>query len=104
LLENYGFDVVDLGKDVPIDSIVSTCVEQNIKLVGLSALMTPVLQNMKKTIEKLQKIDNECKIMVGGAVLNEKYAKMINADFYGKDAREAVNIAKKFFLKFNIKK
>jgi len=104
LLENYGFDVVDLGKDVPIDSIVSTCVEQNIKLVGLSALMTPVLQNMKKTIEKLQKIDNECKIMVGGAVLNEKYAKMINADFYGKDAREAVNIAKKFFLKINIKK
>ena len=99
LLENYGFDVVDLGKDVPIDSIVSACVEQNIKLVGLSALMTPTVENMKKTIEKLQKSDDECKIMVGGAVLNEKYATMINADYYGKDAREAVNIAKKFFKK-----
>jgi len=102
LLENYGFDVVDLGKDVPIDSIVSTCIEQNIKLIGLSALMTPTVKNMAKTIEKLQKSDNECKIMVGGAVLNEKYAKMINADYYGKDAREAVNIAKNFFLKLNI--
>ena len=66
---------------------------------SLSGLMTSIVKNMAKTIEKLQKIDKECKIMVGGAVLNEKYAKMINADFYGKDAREAVNIAKKFFLK-----
>ncbi|QEE14653.1 homocysteine S-methyltransferase family protein [Promethearchaeum syntrophicum] len=97
LLENYGFTVIDLGKDVPIDSIVSTCIEQKIKLVGLSALMTPTVENMKKTIEKLQNSDKDCRIMVGGAVLNEKYAKMINADYYGKDARQAVEIAQTFF-------
>ncbi|MHA1721040.1 MAG: homocysteine S-methyltransferase family protein [Promethearchaeota archaeon] len=99
LLENYGFKVVDLGKDVPVNSIVSAVIEQDIKLVGLSALMTPTVENMKKTIEKLQINTKKCKIMVGGAVLNEKYANMINADYYGKDARAAVSIAKKFFSK-----
>jgi len=97
LLENYGFEVIDLGKDVPVATVVETAQKHQIALIGLSALMTTTVENMKKTIEALRKSGLECKIMVGGAVLNEKYATMINADYYGKDAREAVAIAQKFF-------
>ena len=97
LLENYGFEVIDLGKDVPVATVVDTAQKHQISLIGLSALMTTTVENMKKTIEALRKSGLECKIMVGGAVLNEKYAAMINADYYGKDAREAVAIAQKFF-------
>ena len=92
LLENYGFEIIDLGKDVPIDTIVERTLEDDVKLVGLSALMTTTVLNMEETIKELRK-KCDCKIMVGGAVLNEKYAKMINADFYGKDALDAVKIA-----------
>lgn len=97
LLENYGFDVIDLGKDVPIEKVVETVKENNIKLVGLSALMTTTVTNMKKTIEALRENNLDCKIFVGGAVLNESYAEMIGADFYARDARESVKIAEEIF-------
>lgn len=98
LLENYGFKVIDLGKDVPIEKVVETVKEYNIKLVGLSALMTTTVMNMKKTIEALRENNLDCKVFVGGAVLNEEYAQMIGADFYARDARESVRIAEKFFV------
>lgn len=97
LLENYGFDVIDLGKDVPIEKVVEAVKENNVKLVGLSALMTTTVANMKKTIEALRENNLHCKVFVGGAVLNESYAGMIGADFYAKDARESVKIAQEIF-------
>ena len=93
LLENYGYQVYDLGKDVPIDTIVETVEKESITLVGLSALMTTTVKNMELTIQALNKQCPDCKIMVGGAVLTESYAHMIGADFYAKDARESVSIA-----------
>ncbi len=97
LLENYGFDVIDLGRDVESEKIVSTAKAENIKLVGLSALMTTTLQSMEDTIKELKNNGILCSIMVGGAVLNKEYAKTIGADYYGKDARESVSIAKRVF-------
>lgn len=97
LLENYGFDVIDLGKDVDIDEIVNTVKKEKINLVGLSALMTTTVKAMEEAIKELKKHEPSCSIMVGGAVLNEEYSEMIGANYYGKDAREAVNIAKKIF-------
>ncbi|MEA4816130.1 MAG: homocysteine S-methyltransferase family protein [Lachnospiraceae bacterium] len=94
LLENYGFNVIDLGRDVSSEVIVKTVLENNIKLVGLSALMTTTVANMEITIKELKKAAPECKVMVGGAVLNKEYAKMIKADYYGKDAMSSVNYAK----------
>ncbi|MCT8977954.1 homocysteine S-methyltransferase family protein [Clostridium sp. CX1] len=99
LLENYGFEVIDLGKDVPIEEVVRVVKENNIKLVGLSALMTTTVANMKKTIEALKESGADCKVMVGGAVLNKEYAEMIGADFYARDARESVKIAEEVFGK-----
>ncbi len=93
LLENYGYDVYDLGKDVPIERVVETVQKEKITLVGLSALMTTTVKNMELTIEALREQCPECKVMVGGAVLTKSYAHMIGADFYAKDARESVNIA-----------
>ncbi|EDT84206.1 homocysteine methyltransferase [Clostridium botulinum] len=97
ILENYGFDIIDLGKDVEAEKIVEEVKKNNIKLVGLSALMTTTVNSMKETIKILKERDMDCKVFVGGAVLNEEYAKMINADYYAKDAKEAVDIAKEFF-------
>lgn len=97
LLENYGFDVIDLGKDVHTDDIVSVVRSGNIKLVGLSALMTTTVRSMEETIKALRENNLDCIIMVGGAVLNEDYAEMIGADYYAKDATESVKIARKFF-------
>ena len=99
LLENYGFEVIDLGKDVSSETIVKTIVENDIKLVGLSALMTTTVTNMEKTIKQIRQSKKDCKIMVGGAVLNEDYSKMIGADFYGKDALASVAYALKIFDK-----
>lgn len=99
LLENYGFDIYDLGKDVSIEEIVEKTIEERAPLVGLSALMTTTVRNMEETIKALRKSCPQCKVMVGGAVLNENYAKMIDADYYAKDAREAVKIAQGFFNK-----
>ncbi|AYE35086.1 homocysteine S-methyltransferase family protein [Clostridium septicum] len=98
ILENYGFEVIDLGKDVPIENIVNTVIKNNITLVGLSALMTTTLKSMEETIKALRKAKKDIKVFVGGAVLTEEYAKEIGADFYAKDARESVEISKKHFL------
>lgn len=98
LLENYGYDVVDLGKDVDIQRVVDESKKRDVKLVGLSALMTTTVVNMEKTIKKLKE-KTGAKVMVGGAVLNEEYAKMINADYYAKDAMESVRIANEIFEK-----
>lgn len=95
LLENYGYDVIDLGKDVEYQAVVDAIKEHNAKLVGLSALMTTTLVSMKETIELIHENNLDCKIFVGGAVLTPEYAKEIHADFYAKDAKESVDIAKK---------
>ena len=97
LLENYGFDVIDLGKDVPPEAIAEKAVEENVTLVGLSALMTTTVVSMEETIKLLREKKPDCKVMVGGAVLNQDYADMIGADFYGKDAMQSVHYAQKFF-------
>lgn len=97
LLENYQFHVVDLGKDVPPEKVVDTVLEQHISLVGLSALMTTTVTSMEETIRLLKKKAPDCRVMVGGAVLNQDYADMIGADFYGKDAMQSVHYAQKHF-------
>ena len=95
LLENYGYTVIDLGKDVPEQLVVDTAIKENVKLVGLSALMTTTLKAMEDTIRLLRENNVDCRIMVGGAVLTPDYAEKIGADFYSKDAKESVDIAKK---------
>ena len=97
ILENYGFEVIDLGKDVPAETIVQTVVENNIKLCGLSALMTSTVPAMEETIKLLKEKAPECKTVVGGAVLTQEYADMIGASFYAKDAMETVRFAEKIF-------
>lgn len=95
LLENYGYEVIDLGKDVPPEKIVETVVDKHAPLVGLSALMTTTVVNMEESIKELHKEAPWCKIMVGGAVLTQEYADMIGADFYGKDAMQSVYYAER---------
>ena len=97
LLENYGYKVIDLGKDVDYMDVVNAAIEHKVKLVGLSALMTTTLVSMKETIELLRQHNVDCKVVVGGAVLTESYAKEIGADYYAKDAKETVDIAKKVY-------
>lgn len=99
LLENYSFDVIDLGKDVPPELVVKTAAEQDVKLVGLSALMTTTVVSMEETIKLLRKEVPECRVVVGGAVLNPEYAEMIGADYYAKDAMQTVHYAQKLFQK-----
>ena len=103
LLDNYGYTVVDLGRDVDPQLVVDTAVEQNIKMIGLSALMTTTLKSMEDTIKlirqtkELQNPDgtSKCVVFVGGAVLTEEYAMKIGADYYCKDAKESVDTAKR---------
>lgn len=97
LLQNYSFDVIDLGKDVSAERIVDTVLKQNVQLVGLSALMTTTVVSMEECIKLLREKAPDCKVMVGGAVLNQEYADMIGADFYGKDAMQSVYYAQKVF-------
>jgi len=97
LLENYGFEVYDLGRDVQIERVVEKVREEKAALVGLSALMTTTVKSMEETIKALRQHCPDCKVVVGGAVLNEDYARMIGADYYARDAREAVQIARKFY-------
>ena len=97
LLENYGFDVIDLGKDVPPERILEAVKENDIKLVGLSALMTTTVVHMEETIRLLNRECPEVKTMVGGAVLTKDYAENIGADFYSKDAMGTVRYAERFF-------
>ena len=98
LLENYGFDVLDLGKDVAPETVVETAVRKNVKLVGLSALMTTTVPAMEETIKQLRAA-GDFKIMVGGAVLTQEYADMIGADFYSPDAMGSVRYANEMFEK-----
>lgn len=97
LLENYGFNVIDMGKDVEPESIVEKALETKCKLVGLSALMTTTVVYMKETIEKLAEADPTIKTFVGGAVLTPDYAKEIHATYYAKDAMASVRLAEEFF-------
>lgn len=97
ILENYGYNVIDLGKDVSIEEVVRVAKEKNIYLVGLSALMTTTLDNMKETIVQLRAELPDVKIMVGGAVLTEEYSKVIDADYYLKDAKVNIEVARKIF-------
>ena len=97
ILENYGFEVLDLGRDVPVETVVETVREKDVHLVGLSALMTTTLKSMEETIAALHAAQLDCKIMVGGAVLTPEYAEKIGADWYAKDAKRSADIAKEFF-------
>ena len=94
ILENYGYQVIDLGRDVPVQKVVDEAIRQDVHLIGLSALMTTTVKSMAKTIQALHRSGHPCKIWVGGAVLTPEYAKEIGADFYARDAKESVDIAK----------
>ena len=96
LLENYGYDVIDLGKDVPPEVILNEAKKEHVRLVGLSALMTTTVPYMQRTIEVLRR-ETDCRVMVGGAVLTQSDADRIGADFYAKDAAEAAKIAEQVF-------
>ena len=103
LLDNYGYTVVDLGKDVDPQLVVDTAVEQDIRMIGLSALMTTTLKSMEDTIRLIRETpalqnpdgSSKCVVFVGGAVLTEEYAMKIGADYYCRDAKESVDTAKK---------
>lgn len=98
ILENYGFEVIDLGKDVPPEKVLATVLENNLKLCGLSALMTSTVPAMEETIKLLNEKAPDCKVVVGGAVLTQEYADMIGADKYAKDAMETVRYAAEILL------
>ena len=95
VLENYGYQVIDLGKDVPVETVVRRTIEEDAHLVALSALMTTTVQSMKRTIEALKASGHRCVTMVGGAVLTEEYAKAIGADYYSKDPKQSADIARR---------
>jgi len=97
LMENYGYEVLDLGKDVKPQQVLDAVKREDIKLAGLSALMTTTVTSMEETIALLRKEAPDCQVMVGGAVLNREYADSIGADFYGKDAIAAVRYADNYF-------
>ena len=94
ILENYGYQVIDLGRDVPIERVVEEAIAQDVHLIGLSALMTTTVSSMAATIAALRQSGHPCKIWVGGAVLTPEYAEEIGADYYAKDAKQSVDIAK----------
>ncbi|ELC8448878.1 homocysteine S-methyltransferase family protein [Clostridium perfringens] len=100
ILENYGYDIIDLGKNVEPEEILKVCTEKDVKLLGLSALMTTTLGSMEATIKKVKEKGLKTKIFVGGAVLTKGYAEKIGADFYAKDANRAVEIAKVVFRNY----
>ena len=97
LLENYDFEVIDLGKDVPPETVVEACKKDKVQLVGLSALMTTTVVSMEETIKLLRKECPWAKVCVGGAVMTQEYADQIGADFYGKDAMDTVRYAMEVF-------
>ena len=94
VLENYGYTVLDLGRDVPAETVVEAAIREDVRLVGLSALMTTTVASMAETIAALRHSGHACRIMVGGAVLTPDYAAEIGADYYAKDAKQAADIAK----------
>ncbi|HEX3012534.1 MAG TPA: homocysteine S-methyltransferase family protein [Syntrophomonadaceae bacterium] len=100
LLENYGFKIFDLGKDVPAQTILDRAQQEKADIIGLSALMTTTMPRMKEVIEGVKKRGLKCRVMVGGAVLNQEYAEHIGADAYSEDAREAVQVAHRLMQRF----
>ena len=94
ILENYGYTVLDLGRDVPVEKVAEAAARENVKLVGLSALMTTTLPSMAKTIAAVHAKCPDCKVFGAGAVLTPEYAAEMGADYYAKDAKQAVDIAK----------
>lgn len=94
ILENYGYQVIDLGRDVPVETVVEEAIRQDVHLIGLSALMTTTVSSMAATIQALRESGHPCKIWVGGAVLTPEYAEEIGADYYARDAKQSVDIAK----------
>lgn len=97
LLENYGFEVIDLGRDVPYEDVLNAALDEDVKLVGLSALMTTTLKAMEETIALVKSRKPECRIVVGGAVLTPEYAMKIGADYYAKDAKATVDAARETY-------
>ena len=97
VLENYGYRVHDLGKDVPPETVAREAAEKGVRLVGLSALMTTTLPAMAETVRQLKKLPDPPQVMVGGAVVTADYAKSIGAEYYAKDVRDSVKIAAKVF-------
>lgn len=97
VLENYGYTLIDLGKDVAPQTILQAVIDYDVNLVGLSALMTTTLSSMEKTVQLIKSQRPACKIMVGGAVVTPEYAAKIGADYYSKDANDGVRIAKEVF-------
>lgn len=93
LLENYGYRVIDLGRDVPPEKVLETALENDIRLVGLSALMTTTVPAMEQTARLLRAKKPDCRVVVGGAVLTQEYADQIGADHYAKNAMETVRYA-----------
>ena len=99
LMENYGYRVIDLGRDVPPEKILEAALQNDIRLVGLSALMTTTVPAMEQTARLLRAEKPDCKVVVGGAVLTQEYADMIGADYYAKNAMETVRYAEQVFGK-----
>ena len=97
IMENYGYKMIDLGRDVPAEKIADVVKEKNIKLVGLSALMTTTLKSMEETIASVKEAAPDCRVMVGGAVLTADYAAQIGADYYCSDAMKSVEAAQEVF-------
>ena len=97
VLENYGYTVIDLGRDVPAETVVEAAVREDVRLVGLSALMTTTVPSMAEAIRALRRSGHDCRIMVGGAVLTPEYAAEIGADYYARDAKQAADIAGEVF-------
>ena len=97
IMENYGYEVIDLGRDVPPETIVDTAIRENVPLIGLSALMTTTVVAMEETIKQLHEKKPDTKVMVGGAVMTQEFADQIGADFYGKDAMASVRYAESLF-------
>ena len=95
VLENYGYQVIDLGRDVPVQKVVDEAIANDVHLIGLSALMTTTVESMARTIKALRDSGHECTIFVGGAVLTEEYAMEIGADYYTKDAKASADVARK---------
>ena len=95
MLKNYGFRVIDLGKDVPKETIIAAAKEHNAQVIALSALMTTTMQQMRHVIEYARQQQVQAKIIIGGAVITQEYADEIGADGYSKDAADAVKLTKK---------
>lgn len=95
MLKNYGYKVIDLGKDVPSDTILETAKRENAKIIGLSALMTTTMMQMKEVVDKVRAEIPDVKVIIGGAVITQSFADEIGADGYSKDAQEAVGLVKK---------